>query len=494
MTGPITPGKIPAVQPLDLPRLLPRASAVVLLLMWLLAAALGLWRAAADAEREMGAAIALVATMRDVAQVQPGQEVALVERLRVTEGERWRHIRLTLRDAEGRVVFGGRAEPERTPPVEWMVGLLRRISLAPDPAPLAWSLPQREGPPWTLILSPSPDVERREAIARLFQLLSVLGAGALLLLTLLRWQLHRAFRPLRSLLAAIDSGGSGEGGPPLPPMPVRELQVIAEALTQADAQRRLLAQRLQTLQEDERRRLAQELHDELGQRLTALRMDATVLRRALQDASRLQDPAAGERLAAMAASLSEQVGAAQNEVRDLLARLAPRTDEQVSGARLADLLASLARAQRSLRVELEGPDPEPLLPAALVLAVYRLSQEGLTNVVRHARARRAWLTVRFERDGAGLGDSERDDRSDGRSDGQGDAPANGQAVVHWRLADDGVGLPDIAAAFERGSGLAGMRERVWAFGGHLEVQEGAPGLVLQATLRAQALPVATPRA
>jgi two-component system sensor histidine kinase UhpB len=456
--------------PLDLPRLLLRGAALVLIVAWLLAAALGLWRAAADAERETGAAMVLVATLRDVAQVVPGQEAALVERLRATQGERWRHLRLTLRDAEGRVVFASEADADGSPQVAWLAVLLRGLTLQPDPAPLALSLPARDGPPWTLVLSPSADKGRREAVVRLFQLLGVLGAGALLLLVLLRWQLHRAFRPLRALLAAIGSGGTGGASLPLPPMPVRELQVIAEALAQADAQRRLLAQRLQTLQEDERRRLAQELHDELGQRLTALRMDATVLRRGLQDGERLADPGVRERLAAMAAGLSEQVGAAQIEVRELLVRLAPRIDEEVSGARLAALLASLARAQRSLRVDLHGPDPQARLPASLMLAVYRLSQEGLTNVVRHAQARHAWLTVRIEEGGVAGGD--------GRAG----------SLVHWRLADDGVGLPDIAAAFERGSGLAGMRERVWAFGGHLEVQDGSPGLVLQATLRAEAVP------
>jgi two-component system sensor histidine kinase UhpB len=225
----------------------------------------------------------------------------------------------------------------------------------------------------------------------------------------------------------------------------------------------------------------------------------------------------------MAGSVADQVGAAQSEVRELLARLAPRADERVSTARLTALLQSLVRAQRSLSVELrvEGPvatidqageaqedvgeqdddravpqagdarlnedaqevDRNALqagdgrgaasarpadLPASLMLAVYRLSQEGLTNVVRHAQARCARLTVRIPGDG----------------------------FVHWQLADDGVGLPDIAAAFERGSGLAGMRERVWAFGGHLEVQDAQPGLLLQATLRVEAQPpglsIATP--
>ena len=178
----------------------------------------------------------------------------------------------------------------------------------------------------------------------------------------------------------------------------------------------------------------------------------------------------------MAGSVADQVGAAQSEVRELLARLAPRADERVSAERLTVLLQSLVRAQRSLVVEMrvEGPDGTigaavgAMLPASLMLAVYRLSQEGLTNVVRHARARHARLTVRIPGDGA----------------------------VHWQLADDGVGLPDVSAAFERGSGLAGMRERVWAFGGHLEVQDGQPGLVLQATLRVEAQPpglsIATP--
>ena len=446
--------------PLDLPRLLLRGAALVLIVVWLLAAGLGLWRAAADAERETGAAMVLVATLRDVAQVAPGQEAALVERLRATQGERWRHLRLTLRDTEGRVVFASEDAPAGAPPVVWLAALLRGLSLQPYPAPLALSLPASDGPPWTLVLSPSAETGRREAIARLGQLLGLVGVGALLLLALMRWQLHRALRPMQLLVQAI---GAERARAPLPPMPVRELQVIAEALEVADAQRRLLAQRLQSLQEDERRRLAQELHDELGQRLTALRMDMTVLRRALEAPGLCAEAEAASRLGAMAAGLSEQIGAAQREVRELLARLAPRAGEHATGVRLRALLLSLAQAQRGLRVEVQGPQPEADLPASLMLAVYRLSQEGLTNIVRHARAGQAWLSVTI------------------------DAQA-----VHWQLRDDGVGLPDAAAAFERGSGLAGMRERAWAFGGDLHLDDAGPGLRLAASLRL-AVPAAQDR-
>jgi two-component system sensor histidine kinase UhpB len=399
----------------------------------------------------MGAALVLVATMRDAAQLVPGQEAALVERLRATQGERWRHLRLTLRDAQGRVVFASR-EPSPAPwLVAGLVALLRQLAAAPDPAPLAWSLTRAEGLPWTLVLSPSAEIGRREAAVQLLQTLGLVGAGALLLLGLMRWQLHRAFRPMRLLVAAI---GAERVQMPMPPMPVRELQLIAEALTAADAQRRLLAQRLQSLQEDERRRLAQELHDELGQRLTALRMDMTVLRRALEEAVQPVDAATRARLAATAADLSAQIGQAQQEVRELLARLAPRTGERASGERLSALLESLARAQRGLEVQVKGPHPEAELTAAAMLAVYRLSQEGLTNVVRHAKATRAFLSVSID--------------------------ANG---LHWRLSDNGVGVPDVAAAFERGSGLAGMRERAWALGGDLRLGDAGPGLVLDATLR-----------
>jgi two-component system sensor histidine kinase UhpB len=106
------------------------------------------------------------------------------------------------------------------------------------------------------------------------------------------------------------------------------------------------------------------------------------------------------------------------------------------------------------------------LPRALVLALYRISQEALTNVARHAGASSATLRLRAIRAGGSAS----------------------MSAIDWSVCDDGVGLDDPSAALRRGNGLAGIRERVWAHGGDLQlaaVHPGSarPGLCLQARQR-----------
>ena len=113
-----------------------------------------------------------------------------------------------------------------------------------------------------------------------------------------------------------------------------------------------------------------------------------------------------------------------------------------------------------------------LLPRELLLTLYRISQEALTNVARHARAERAVLRLSLV--------SEVDHRTGGDS-----PPSVVRGRVRWSVEDDGCGLE--AAAWQRGNGLAGVKERVWAVGGDLQwepLEPGAPrpGLRLHAEL------------
>jgi two-component system sensor histidine kinase UhpB len=91
---------------------------------------------------------------------------------------------------------------------------------------------------------------------------------------------------------------------------------------------------------------------------------------------------------------------------------------------------------------------EPLedlpLPRALVLTLYRISQEAFTNAARHAGATQARVAVEIRR------------------------AATGELVLDWSAADDGRGLPQPESAFARGNGLAGIRERVWALDGEFQ--------------------------
>jgi two-component system sensor histidine kinase UhpB len=118
------------------------------------------------------------------------------------------------------------------------------------------------------------------------------------------------------------------------------------------------------------------------------------------------------------------------------------------------------------------------LPVELVLAIYRLSQEALTNSARHAAANRVELALTWQT---------------ARLSGPGAADGASTALV-WSVSDDGVGLPDDGSAAQRGNGLAGMRERAWAMGGELAMsnapvslrRSGHPGHCLTARFQVAA--------
>ena len=234
-----------------------------------------------------------------------------------------------------------------------------------------------------------------------------------------------------------------------------------------------------TLQEDERSRLARELHDEFGQRLTALRVDAAWLgKRVAADDAALHEVVRG---------MSEHCAELQRDIRGLLARLRPLgsadgDDERPTLDRLAALLRALldgwaasaaahasttrwccCSATRRREQALDERDAARLaMPRELMLGIYRLSQEALTNVARHAHARAA--------SSCGWSSS---------------ADATGRRRSSGRCATTASASPTSRSAMKQGSGLGGMRERVWALGGELQCATAARAAADSRCRRAQ---------
>ncbi len=201
-------------------------------------------------------------------------------------------------------------------------------------------------------------------------------------------------------------------------------------------------ERLVRAGEDERRRLRRDLHDGLGPALAGLGLKL--------EAARLLLARSPERAQAHLAALSDEVRESVGEVRRLVHDLRPpklddlglraALDDALSGARAADLAARL-----------DAPDALPPLGAAAEVAVYRIAQEALTNVLKHARARRVTLRVCARPDALTL-----------------------------EVEDDGVGLPDVR---EPGVGSRSMRERAEALSGTLEwIRLEGGGTLVRATL------------
>lgn len=191
--------------------------------------------------------------------------------------------------------------------------------------------------------------------------------------------------------------------------------------------------RIITAGEEGRRTLRRDLHDGLGPALATMTMQAETARELLHD-----DPAAADRALT---GLIDQAQATVSEVRRIVHGLRPPALDELGLYGALEVLAD-GFASPGLRVELRLPKERQTLSAAVEVAVYRIAQEALTNVSRHARAQTATLALWFEGDGLRL-----------------------------EVTDDGVGLSPEA---EPGIGLASMRDRAEGIGGTLTILPNRP--------------------
>lgn len=206
-------------------------------------------------------------------------------------------------------------------------------------------------------------------------------------------------------------------------------------LQESQSQLRELAAFLQSVREEERSRIARELHDELGQSLTALRIDLAWLRGKCGEI----EPAIMDRLNAALALVERTVDALRRISEDLR----PRMLDDLGLAAAIEHHVSQFSQRTGIPCDLAMNREEFDIDGATATAIFRVVQEALTNVVRHAGAGR--VVVRIDED-------------------------NGD--IHLELRDDGRGFAE--GSSRKSFGLLGMRERVNMLGGRLEVRS-APG-------------------
>lgn len=203
--------------------------------------------------------------------------------------------------------------------------------------------------------------------------------------------------------------------------------------------RNLSAQVLEA-REEEKTRIARELHDELGQLLTAMKMDLGWLRERL--------PAGEAEIANKARRMDETLDQTVTSVRRIAADLRPLMLDDLGLADAAAWLVEDFEKRSGIDCEcriLNGAKAEGI-DRNVTNTVYRALQESLTNIARHARAGNAWVLLQFDEDGLRL-----------------EVEDNGQ----------GVGSADLAKS--RSLGLKGMRERVFHIGGSLEISNPPRG-------------------
>jgi two-component system sensor histidine kinase UhpB len=347
--------------------------------------------------------------------------------------EQTRHLKIQLKKADGEVVnFSASKPPLRTDlPPQWFVKLVATEHIA-----VSQELETATGQPMTLVVEADPLDEISEAWGEsgvFFLSLLVLVIFTMLAVNLVS---NKAFKSIALILDGLKAIEQGDYHHALPEFETQEYDAIAKAirhmtlvLADTQSENRALALNSLQIQEEERQHLAQELHDELGQSLTAIKVMAVTVKKHSPDTA-----ATAETIISVSDHLI-------TVVRSMMRQLHPLVLTELGlTATLKDLTDHWATRHPALAIRLDCDPEADALEQKTSIQIFRIVQECVTNIVRHAQATQT--TIKLEQ----LNDK----------------------LWHLHISDNGLGCTQ--ESLKQGFGLLGMRERIHSLGGTLTIQ------------------------
>jgi PAS domain S-box-containing protein len=210
-----------------------------------------------------------------------------------------------------------------------------------------------------------------------------------------------------------------------------------EELTASREQLRELSQHLESIGEEERTRLAREIHDEMGQLLTGLKIDVSWIARRL--------PKAEVSLLEKTRTMNELIDEAVQTVKRISSELRPGVLDHLGLAAAIEWQAQELEKRTQIRFEFKSTPKEFALDGGRSTALFRICQEALTNVIRHANASKVRISLR-----------------------------EGPRRIILRISDNGTGIEKWQVSDSKAFGLIAMRERARSWGGDVMIK-GSPG-------------------
>ena len=288
-----------------------------------------------------------------------------------------------------------------------------------------------------LVVTPDPSYEIIEVWEDTVGLLGLVGLFFVLMNVMAYIAVRYTFKPVKQILEALTQIEQGQFNSRLPNFKQVELQGIgqkfnamADTLQSSTQNNHRLTQQIIRLQEDERKSLAQDIHDEIGQYLTAIHVDASAILGAKKMATAKES----------AGAISNITRQMMTTIHELLQRLRPRVlDELGLGLALAELIHSWRQRNRNITLIHNISSDLGQVDESVTITAYRVMQECLTNVSKHSKAKH--LTIDVSQD---------------------------IKNVYMKIEDDGLGFD--AAENSNGYGLAGMKERVQGLFGSMTIQ------------------------
>ena len=302
-------------------------------------------------------------------------------------------------------------------------------------------------PQGNLVIYPDPADEIRELWREIMPFGLTMGVSLIALLSLIYLMIRISLNPLEDLLAGFERVEKGEYGVHVKENVVAELSRInhkfnqlTQVLDKTRAANRQLSRKLVDLQENERRIIAHELHDEMAPYLFQIRVDATTVANAVESGNKDAQRKTLDSINNTTAQLQERVRRTLEQLRPIV------LDDLDLRDALTDLVQIWKAKHPAINWKVTIDNLERCHDDTLKVSVYRTVQECLTNIIKHAGANTAWLSVKI-------------------------VEQAGNAGIRIIVKNDGKGLGEDE---KTGMGLTGMRERADALGGWLTL-EPRPG-------------------
>lgn len=400
----------------------------------LVGGSIGIWKARESVSKEVDSSINLALQL-----IKIGVGTSKIHQtdwmFRLSRLEQTRHMSIQVKTAMGDIVNISRHDPQNKldgSPPDWFVNLV--IGQYPK---IEYPIDTYHGSPLYLIIQANPMDEIAEVWQESITFFTSLIALVLLTFLSIRLVFDKTIKSIHSIIAHLKLIETGNYQKKLPEFSVREYDDIAKAvnhmtdvLDNTEKQNRALTQHSLEIQEEERRRLSQELHDEFSQSLTAIKVMAATAAHEKADSRKITTSIIG---------ICEHL---MTIVRSMMKQLHPLILTELGlKATLEDLLQHWEMKKTATVFTLEYDDRVDLIDKQVIIQVFRVIQESLTNIVRHAKASQVKISLQIESDSEEL---------------------------ILSITDDGQGchLDQIGSGF----GLLGMKERITLLGGQFSVR------------------------
>jgi two-component system sensor histidine kinase UhpB len=396
----------------------------------LLGGSIAIWQARIAVNKEVNSSIQLAVKLISFGFSHSSQTPDWLPQLNALE--EIRHLTVQLQQPSGQIMsfpHNTHSTAQENKPPQWFINLVQG-----EPLNTQHTLTLSDGKQLTLMIEANPLDEITEVWQENIAFFTSFCSLMLLSFFAVNLVFNKTLNSITTIVNALKVIETGQYQQKLPPFTIKEYDDIALAINQlADKlnvvkrENRALTQHTLAIQEDERQRLAQELHDELGQSLTAIKVMAVTAARPKADSKQSTD------------AIISTCDHLMTVVRSMMHQLHPLVLTELGlKATLEDLINHWAIRQPTLKISLDCANVADLLDAKIAIQLFRVIQECLTNTVRHAEATHARISLTID-----------------------------QQRLQLTVADNGLGC---VSSEKTGFGLLGMKERINSLGGEFTLQ------------------------